>query len=80
MAITLLCVGTIDAGRMIGVDRTTVWRYVQRGLLQGISAGRNNVIPLYEVAHYMGITLTDVMRMTQENRIAVWNIWVERVS
>lgn len=80
MAIKLLCISTADAGRMLNINRSTIWRHVQQGLLQGIPAGNRTLIPLYEVAHQMGVTFTEAMRVTQHYTIQMYITWMERVT
>lgn len=80
MAIKLLCISTADAGRMLGVNRTTIWRHTQQNLLQGIPAGNRTLIPLYEVAHQKGITLTKAMQIAQQYLIQMYFVWMERVT
>lgn len=79
MAIRMLCISTADAGRMLNVNRSTIWRYTQQNLLQGIPAGNRTLIPLYEVAHQMGITLTEAKHIVQQNIIEMYLIWMDRV-
>ena len=80
MAIKLLCISTADAGRMLSVSRTTIWRHTQQGLLQGVAAGNRTLIPLYEVAHKRGITFAEAMQIIQEHRIEMCFVWLERVT
>lgn len=80
MAIKLLCIGTVDAGRMLGINRSTVWRYVQQGLLQGISSGNYNLIPLHEVAHQSRITLAKAMQRTEQYFIQMYLVWMQMVD
>ena len=76
----LLCVATGDAGRMLQINRSTVWRRVQHGRLQGIAAGNRTLIPLYEVADQMEITLSEAMRITEQRGIVTHISWIERVA
>jgi len=80
MAMKLLCVNSSDVARMLNVDRTTVWRYIQRGLLSRISAGSYALIPLFEVAHQLGITFEAAMQMSQQHMIKTYYVWMEVVD
>lgn len=80
------CLAAGDAGRMLGISRSTVWRRVQHGRLQAIPAlqaiptGRFTLIPLYEVAEQMGVTLSEALGIAEERGILIHIAWIEKVT
>lgn len=63
---------------MLKIGTASIRRHVKEGLLQRIVAANFSLIPLYEVAHQIGITLSKSMRIAERRGIMIHIVWIER--
>jgi hypothetical protein len=73
----LLCTNALGAMRLLNRGRTTVWSYVQQGLIRGFDIAGNVVIPLVDIANFMGVTETQVYNTALVYNLPIWQVKVE---
>jgi hypothetical protein len=68
----MMCVNTSGAAELIGVSRTTIWRYCVSRRLHSFSYGLHTLIPLREIANEKNVTQKELLEEADSFDIPVW--------
>jgi len=68
----VLCTNVEGASRILNRTRQTVSTYIKNGYIEGITHGRNTLIPIADIANELGTTHGQAERVARTLGLPLW--------